>query len=341
MRVENVAKQGHLGTGSLIILAVVASASATTDDECMSLFQPAALDKGTWAECQAACAAQGSYMPCIYSNVGNSYFPTENVWLGYVTDSDTPQVASTWYWDAGPYCTSTYTKWGSGEPDNGSNRKCVFTSTPDASAYWRDSHDWYNKGCDNEKRCWCGSDECNGVPVLPTPAPTTPAPTLAPTTPAPTTSPRPTPAPTTSRPTPRPTPRPTMSPIPEDPQEFWETITRTIIIGIVLACVAVVVLILICSIRKACTQPHAPAQSAPASTPTATAVAVAAPQVEIQLAELVGGPSGPPAATSYAVMVPQGAMPGATLMTTNPAGQQVHVVVPQGAVPGSTFMVSA
>ena len=37
MRVENVAKQGHLGTGSLIILAVVASASATTDDECMSL----------------------------------------------------------------------------------------------------------------------------------------------------------------------------------------------------------------------------------------------------------------------------------------------------------------
>ena len=43
----------------------------------------------------------------------------------------------------------------------------------------------------------------------------------------------------------------------------------------------------------------------------------------------------------HAVMVPQGAMPGATLMTTNPAGQQVHVVVPQGAVPGSTFMVSA
>ena len=136
MRVENVAKQGHLGTGSLIILAVVASASATTDDECMSLFQPAALDKGTWAQCQAACAAQGSYMPCIYSNVGNSYFPTENVWLGYVTDSDTPQVASTWYWDAGPYCTSTYTQWGSGEPDNGSNRKCVFTSTPDISAVW-------------------------------------------------------------------------------------------------------------------------------------------------------------------------------------------------------------
>ena len=326
MRVENVAKQGHLGTGSLIILAVVASASATTDDECMSLFQPAALDKGTWAECQAACATQGSYMPCIYSNVGNSYFPTENVWLGYVTDSDTPQVASTWYWDAGPYCTSTYTKWGSGEPDNGSNRKCVFTSTPDASAYWRDSHDWYNKGCDNEKRCWCGSDECNGVP---TPAPST--------TPAPTTSPRPTPAPTTPAPTLAPTtPAPTTSP-PDS-----ETIPmRTIIIGIVLACVAVVVLILICSIRKACTQPHAPAQSAPASTPTATAVAVAAPQVEIQLAELVGGPSGPPAATSYAVMVPQGAMPGATLMTTNPAGQQVHVVVPQGAVPGSTFMVSA
>ena len=326
MRVENVAKQGHLGTGSLIILAVVASASATTDDECMSLFQPAALDKGTWAQCQAACAAQGSYMPCIYSSVGNSYFPTENVWLGYVTDSDTPQVASTWYWDAGPYCTSTYTKWGSGEPDNGSNRKCVFTSTPDASAYWRDSHDWYNKGCDNEKRCWCGSDECNGVP---TPAPST--------TPAPTTSPRPTPAPTTPAPTLAPTtPAPTTSP-PDS-----ETIPmRTIIIGIVLACVAVVVLILICSIRKACTQPHAPAQSAPASTPTATAVAVAAPQVEIQLAELVGGPSGPPAATSYAVMVPQGAMPGATLMTTNPAGQQVHVVVPQGAVPGSTFMVSA
>ena len=84
------------------------------------------------------------------------------------------------------------------------------------------------------------------------------------------------------------------------------------------------------------------AASAAAKPPlAATAVAVAAPQVEIQLAELLGGPSGPPAATSYAVMVPQGAMPGATLMTTNPAGQQVHVVVPQGAVPGSTFMVSA
>ena len=53
------------------------------------------------------------------------------------------------------------------------------------------------------------------------------------------------------------------------------------------------------------------------------------------------GPRGPPAATSYAVMVPQGAMPGATLMTTTPGGLQVHVVVPQGAVPGSTFMVSA
>ena len=53
------------------------------------------------------------------------------------------------------------------------------------------------------------------------------------------------------------------------------------------------------------------------------------------------GPRGPPAATSYAVMVPQGAMPGATRMTTTPGGLQVHVVVPQGAVPGSTFMVSA
>ena len=182
---------------------------------------------------QAACASTLAYMPCICRNVGNSCFPTENVWLGYVTDSDTPTGRpSTWYWDAA-HRTSTYTILVSGQREQ--SEMCLPVPTVRVR---RDSHDWYNKGCDNEKRCWCGSDECIAVPVRPTPVRRRPRRHI-PTTPAPTTSPRPTTAPTTSlHRHPRPTPRPTMSPIPAVWPRREGASAITIIIGIVLACVA-------------------------------------------------------------------------------------------------------
>ena len=72
----------------------------------------------TWTGCQSSCANLGATMLCVGNAAENSFIQSHigsaYTWLGYSDYGRTPLLNFAWV--AG--CTSTYTNWSGGEPNN-------------------------------------------------------------------------------------------------------------------------------------------------------------------------------------------------------------------------------
>ncbi len=125
---------------------------------------------GTWNQCNTYCAASylGATMLCVNNAAEHDWMWTqyerENGWIGY---TDMPPYGGgkgtrQYGWVTG--CTSTYTNWQAGQPDNASNND-------DYAHLW----DWSNTGQWNDDtpqvnhRCGC---QYKPSTVAPSAAPT-------------------------------------------------------------------------------------------------------------------------------------------------------------------------
>ena len=81
--------------------------------DCQYLFPS---DTMTYDECNDSCEAEGAYMLCITDANENAEIANQisgTTWIGF-TDVDSE---GTFQWED-PDCGSTYTNWGSGEPND-------------------------------------------------------------------------------------------------------------------------------------------------------------------------------------------------------------------------------
>ena len=152
----------------------------------------------TWNEYNNYCPTSnpGSTMLCVRTAAENAWILTQSrqeIWIGY-TDmlpygggKGTRQYG----WVTG--CSSTYTNWSPGQPDNNGNNEDYTYTSPNRDNKWND--------VSPQDTRYCG---CQYTPVLttaPTYSPSTVAPTTSsPSTVVPTTSSPSTAAPTTSSP---------------------------------------------------------------------------------------------------------------------------------------------
>ena len=117
---------------------------------------------GTWDQCNAYCPASypGATMLCVNNAAENEWIRTQNgnwYWIGY-TDmlpygggKGTKQYG----WVTG--CSSTYTNWMSGQPDNNRNNQDYAAMHPDSPGQWFDWTPQYQFPCG-----------CEYNPALPT-----------------------------------------------------------------------------------------------------------------------------------------------------------------------------
>ena len=164
-----------------------------------------------FADCAAECAPHGE-LGCISSDAENDFVyalllnSTDAVGLftGYVDLGS----EGTWYWSEAD-CTSTFTKWHEGQPNDNGDEDCAVMLGPNhllwsfaSDSSYTDSGQWIDIDCD-ELAWWHGWDHdgfsclCETGAVLPTASPTPPGPTF---------SPRPAPLPTLPDPTAAPPP---------------------------------------------------------------------------------------------------------------------------------------
>jgi len=143
----------------------------------------------TWTECSTLCSNLGASMLCITDSATNSWVANKigSNTLAWIGLSDLPEQNGNYLWEAG--CASTYTNWGSGEPNNLGTDSC-------AVVY---NQYWYNLPNASNGVCSC---QYSVAPTSsPTEAPSNPssAPSVKPTT---TNTPtQPTVVPTTTPPT--------------------------------------------------------------------------------------------------------------------------------------------
>jgi hypothetical protein len=150
----------------------------------------------TWDQCNAYCPTSypGATMLCVNKQAESAWIKSLSnnaIWIGY---TDMPPYGGgkgtkQYRWITG--CSSTYTNWNAGEPNNAGGEDCTIIN---------DAGRWDDRSCQSSMQC-----ACQYTPVLtkaPTYSPSTVAPTTSsPTTVAPTTSSPTTVAPTTSSPT--------------------------------------------------------------------------------------------------------------------------------------------
>ena len=146
----------------------------------------------SWSDCNSLCASLSSSMLCITDSATNYWVANQigsntPAWIGL---SDLPEQDGNYRWVAG--CSSTYTNWGSGEPNNLGTESWV-------GGFVRDGQYWYNLNASN------GVCSCQ-YSVAPTSSPT-----QAPSNPSPAPSVKPTATPTIVKSYP-PTPVPTNTP---------------------------------------------------------------------------------------------------------------------------------
>ena len=136
----------------------------------------------SWSTCKTSCENMAADMLCISNAAENSFVTSltgvQSVWLGFTDVA----AEGSWQWNAG--CSSTYTNWAAGEPNNSNMNEDHAALRP--SGEWNDYsgsqvYYWVD--------CMCQTLAPSMQPTLaPTLAPT-PEPTLVP-TPAPTASAR-------------------------------------------------------------------------------------------------------------------------------------------------------
>ncbi len=108
---------------------------------------------GTWDQCNAYCTASypGATMLCVNNADENSWmwsqYGGQNGWIGY---TDMPPYGGgkgtkQYGWVTG--CTSTYTNWNAGEPNNAANME-------DYAHMWNDVNKW-NDAAPQFMRCGC------------------------------------------------------------------------------------------------------------------------------------------------------------------------------------------
>jgi len=139
----------------------------------------------TWDQCNAYCPTSypGATMLCVNKQTENAWIKSlsnNEIWIGY---TDMPPYGGgkgtkQYRWITG--CSSTYTNWNAGEPNNGGGEDCTIIVNGGT---------WDDRSCQSSMQC-----ACQYTPVL------TKAPTYSPSTVAPTTSSPSTVAPTTSSP---------------------------------------------------------------------------------------------------------------------------------------------
>ena len=71
----------------------------------------------SWTGCQSTCSSLGASMLCIENAAQNNWIWSQvspvNTWIAYQDLNNYPRFV----WNSG--CTSTYTNWAGGQPDNG------------------------------------------------------------------------------------------------------------------------------------------------------------------------------------------------------------------------------
>ena len=110
----------------------------------------------TFETCKDKCEADGWMMPCVTDATDNAELEAimdagsdTNGWLGYESPSDSDSAdTSTWTWISDS-CTSTYTDWSTGEPnDYGTGEDC-------AEIYAYKDGVWNDADCSIERACYC------------------------------------------------------------------------------------------------------------------------------------------------------------------------------------------
>jgi cathepsin L len=111
----------------------------------------------TWQQCRTQCASKSTSMLCIDSDATNSWLSqhvASNTWIGYTDIANKGSKNYYWY----PGCSSTYTNWASGQPDNTNNNE-------DYAQFWTSSGQWNDNTPQTTATCSCQKSLISPIPV--------------------------------------------------------------------------------------------------------------------------------------------------------------------------------
>ena len=124
---------------------------------------------GTWDQCYAHCASYpGATMLCVNNAAENEWIDSQNgngwIWIGYTDMPPYGRGKGTrqYGWVTG--CSSTYTNWKAGQPDNASNNQ-DYTAVNLSDGSWNDRSP--------QSQLYCGCEYTPALITTPSSRPTT------------------------------------------------------------------------------------------------------------------------------------------------------------------------
>ena len=106
------------------------------DQNCYKFSVPSGTDS-TWTGCQATCSSLGASMLCVENASQNDWIWSQvspvNTWIAYQDLNNYPHFV----WNSG--CTSTYTNWVNGQPDNFNREEWYAHFRIDGEGRWNDA----------------------------------------------------------------------------------------------------------------------------------------------------------------------------------------------------------
>lgn len=119
----------------------------------------------SWTGCQATCANLGASMLCVENAAQHNWIWSQvspvNTWIAYQDLNNFPRFV----WNSG--CTSTYTNWAGGQPDNGNGVEWYAHLWTNGGGQWNDAGNaaaqrwWWAPSLATNFSCSCQSPLAN------------------------------------------------------------------------------------------------------------------------------------------------------------------------------------